>query len=89
MTSLLALVLLVIHSLPGQAITIDNISVVLILIIFLSPVLSAIRRIKFGEFDAEIDPKEVQRIRDAVETQLERSAPLPETVSQPEIEATV
>lgn len=65
MTSLLAFLLLVIHSLPGQKVIVDSTSVILVLIVFLSPFVSAVRKIKFGEFEAEIDPKEVQRIRDS------------------------
>ncbi len=89
MISLLALLLLVIHSLPGHSILVDNTSVILVLIIFLSPFLSAIRRIKFGEFEAEIDPKEVRRIKNEVESQLADTSPPPETALRSEIESTV
>jgi len=69
-TSLVALFLLVAHSLSLDKINVDNISIILILIILLSPFISAIKKIKYGEFEAEIDPKEVQKIRDEIEGKL-------------------
>lgn len=89
MTLLLALALLVIHSLPGQKVVVDSTSVVLVLVIFISPLLSAIRRIKFGEFEAEIDPKEIRRIKDEVESQLADTPPHPRTLPEAQIESTV
>jgi len=87
-TAILALILLIIHSLPGQRIVVDSTSVILILVILISPFLSAIRKIKFGDFEAEIDPKEVERIRNNVDAQLEESKAT-ETGPTPEIETTV
>ena len=69
-TSLLALAMLIAHSLPYKKITVDNTSIILLFVIFLSPFISAIKKVKFGDFEAEIDPKEVQRIKEDVETKL-------------------
>ncbi|MGD0786269.1 MAG: DUF4145 domain-containing protein [Sedimentisphaerales bacterium] len=87
-TAVLALLLLIIHGLPGQKIVIDNTSVVLFIIILFSPFLSAIRKIKFGDFEAEIDPKEVEKIRSDVDTQLDESE-TPDTAPVQGIETTV
>lgn len=88
LTAVLALLLLIIHSLPGQKVVVDNTSVVLVIIILLSPFLPAIRKIKFGDFEAEIDTKEVEKIRSDVDTQLDESG-APDTAPAPEIETTV
>jgi hypothetical protein len=69
-TALVALFLLVAHSLSLDKINVDNTSIILILIILLSPFISAIKKIKYGEFEAEIDPKEVQKIKDEIESKL-------------------
>lgn len=70
MISFLSFILLVLHSFPCQPIVVDNTSLVLVIIILISPFLSAIRKIKFGDFEAEIDPEEVSRIRDDVDIKL-------------------
>jgi hypothetical protein len=62
----IALVMLIAHTQPYKPIKVDHISVILLLVVFLSPFLSAIKKIKIGDFEAEIDPTEVQRIRDDV-----------------------
>lgn len=88
LTAFLALLLLIIHSLPGHKVVVDNTSVVLVIIILLSPFLPAIRKIKFGDFEAEIDPKEVEKIRSDVDTQLDEGG-VPDTAPVPEIETTI
>jgi len=70
LTFLLALILLVLHSLGLDDVQVDTTSVILLVIILLSPFASAIRKIKIGDFEAEIDPKEVKRITDEVVTEL-------------------
>lgn len=86
-TLLLALGMLLAHSFSLDTVRIDNTSVVLLLVIFLSPFISAIKKIKVGEFEAEIDSKEVQKIKEDVETQL----PEPESGDEPvpEIQNTI
>jgi len=71
-TLLLGFLLLVAHTFSFEMIKVDNTSIIILLVIFLSPFISAITKIKFGEFEAEIDPKEVQKIKDEVSTQVSK-----------------
>lgn len=69
------LALLVCHSLQIARITVDSTSLVLLALILLSPFVAAIKRIKIGEFEAEIDPAEVKRVTEEVASKLpEREA---------------
>jgi len=70
LTLCLAIFLLIAHTFLFENINVDNISVTLLVVIFLSPFISSIRKIKFGDFEAEIDPKEVRKIKEGVEAQL-------------------
>lgn len=74
LTLILALLMLIAHTLGFDSLKIDSTSIILLLVILLSPFLSGIRKIRFGEFEAEIDPKEIQKIKDEV------SAYLPEAI---------
>jgi hypothetical protein len=65
-TLAVALILLIAHTISYTPVKVDHISVILLLVIFLSPFISAIKKIKIGDFEAEIDPTEVQKIRDEV-----------------------
>lgn len=65
--------MLIAHTLSFQPIKIDNTSIILLLVILLSPFISAITKIKIGDFEAEIDPKEVKRIREEVSAQITES----------------
>ena len=65
-TLLLGLGMLVAHTLSFEKVKVDNTSIILLLVILLSPFISAITRIKYGDFEAEIDPKEVQKIKTEV-----------------------
>jgi len=69
-TLLLALVFLVSHALAFDKIKVDNTTIILLLVILISPFISAIKKIKFGDFEAEIDPKEVRRIKEDVEAKM-------------------
>lgn len=66
----LALAFLVSHALSLDRIKVDNTTIILLLVILISPFVSAIKKIKFGEFEAEIDPKEVRRVKENVETKM-------------------
>jgi hypothetical protein len=68
-TTLLALCLLVAHTFPNDKFHVDSTSVILLIIVFISPFISAIRKIKYGDFEAEIDPKEVDKIKNEIEGQ--------------------
>ncbi|MCD6311535.1 MAG: DUF4145 domain-containing protein [Elusimicrobia bacterium] len=67
---MLALVFLVSHALSLGNIKVDNTTIILLMVIMISPFVSAIKKIKFGDFEAEIDPEEVRRIKEEVETKM-------------------
>jgi hypothetical protein len=79
-TLAVALILLIAHTIPYNPVKVDHVSVILLLVIFLSPFISAIKKIKIGDFEAEIDPNEVQKIRDEVSkvADTDRAEQLPE-----------
>jgi len=64
--SVLATILLVFHIVWPNVIKIDATAVALLIIILLSPYLSLIKRIKIGEFEAEIDRSQVDKVENAV-----------------------
>jgi len=86
-TFIIALILLVLHSFSVTVISVDTTSIFLLLILLISPFVSSIKKLKFGDFEAEIDPKEVKRLRDSAETGLSQTKP--ETENLPEIRKTV
>jgi len=67
---LAALGLLVAHSFGVQRINVDNTSLILLLIILASPFVAAIKKIKIGEFEAEIQADEVKRVAQQAESAL-------------------
>lgn len=67
---MLALAFLVSHALSLDKIKVDNTTIILLLVILVSPFVSAIKKIKFGDFEAEIDPKEVRRVKEDVEAKM-------------------
>lgn len=69
-TFILAVILLASHSLSLDKLKVDNTTIVLLLVLLVSPFVSAIKKIKFGEFEAEIDPKEVRRVKEEVEARI-------------------
>lgn len=60
---LIALILLVSHLLAWERITIDSTTLILLAILLLSPFIEQIRRIRVGEFEAEIAPTEVKKVK--------------------------
>ena len=70
--------LLIAHTFGVAAISVDTTSILLIALMLISPFASAIRKIKLGGFEAEIDPQEVRRIADSAEAQLAQETPKPE-----------
>lgn len=81
-----AVILLVAHSFRFP-LEIDNTSIFLLIVMLLSPFVSTVRKLKFGDFEAEIDPKEVTRVREDAERGLAQNPTPPE--SAPEISRTV
>ena len=69
-TFILAVILLVSHTLSLDKLKVDNTSIVLLLVLLISPFVSAVKKIKFGDFEAEIDPKEVRRLKEDVDAKV-------------------
>lgn len=62
-----ALLLLVLHTTRVSAIRVDNTSVLLLIIAIACLLAPWLTKIRFGEFEAEIGPKEVERLKETVE----------------------
>ncbi len=54
--------LLVAHTLQWTRLTVDNVTLALVGILFAIPFFESIKKIRFGEFEAEIAPKEVAAV---------------------------
>jgi hypothetical protein len=87
-TLVLALIMLVAHTASFEFMKVDNISIILLVVMLLSPFTTAITKIKFGDFEAEVSPEEVRKIKDQFEARTKDSDKL-EKVSEPEIERTI
>ena len=85
-TILLGIGMLAAHTFSFDKVKVDNTSIILLLVILLSPFISAITRIKYGDFEAEIDPKEVQKIKNEVSAQAIKAH---EPAQNSEIEQTI
>ena len=72
-TLLLALAMLIAHTVSLDIVKVDNISIILLVVILLSPFAPAITKIKIGEFEAEVNPEEVRRIKDKVSAQVKET----------------
>jgi hypothetical protein len=72
-TFLIALALLIIHSFGIKPIKVDNTSIILLILLLISPFISTIKRIKFGDFEAEIDSQEVKKLKEDVEKKIAES----------------
>jgi len=68
---IIAFILLVIHSFNVKSINVDSTSILLLIIMLISPFILAIKKIKYGDFEAEIDSHEVQKIKDNVEKNID------------------
>lgn len=64
----IALVLLILHTLQIATFKIDEITIFLLVVILLSPFVLQIKKIKYGDFEAEIDSKEIQKLKNNFET---------------------
>lgn len=61
------------HSLQLATVTVDTTSLALLALVLLSPFVAAIKRIKIGDFEAEIDPEEVKRVTEEVASKVPES----------------
>jgi hypothetical protein len=82
---IVAVVMLVAHGFGVRRFVVDNTSLVLLILVLLSPFVAAIKKIKIGEFEAEIEPEEVRRAA----RQAEKAVPEPSLndTSEPESRA--
>lgn len=67
-TFILSLILLGVHSFNLITVQVDSTSILLLIIILISPFVTTIKKIKYGDFEAEIDSKEIQKIKSDVES---------------------
>lgn len=58
----IAFTLLVIHLLEWERIAVDSTTLILLAILLISPFIEQVRRIRVGEFEAEIAPTEVKKV---------------------------
>lgn len=65
---ILSLVLLIIHSFGIKELKVDSTSILLLALILTSPFISVIKKIKYGDFEAEIDSKEIKNIKSSIES---------------------
>lgn len=63
----LAMLLLVLHTIGVSAIKVDNTSILLLIITIVCLLAPYLTKIRFGEFEAEIGSKEVERLKETVE----------------------
>lgn len=84
---MVALLLLVSHTFQMIKLSVDSTSILLLALMLVSPFMAAIKKIKFGDFEAEIDAKEVRRIKEQTEAALEPKVLQTERI--PEIHITV
>jgi hypothetical protein len=62
-----AIALAVTHMFWSSDVRIDGVTIALLAVVLLSPYLSLMRRIRFGEFEAEIAPRDIREVRQRVE----------------------
>lgn len=60
------ILLILVHGLFDSYFKIDNITLVLLVILFVIPYFPLIRKIKFGDFEAEITRQEIEEVKDKV-----------------------
>lgn len=75
---LVALVLLISHTVGWEQITVDNTTLLLLALLLVSPFIEQLRKIKVGEIEAEIAPIEVEKVKSEVDESLG-----PEKVPEP------
>lgn len=67
---LIALALFISHVLGWKQITVDTTTLLLLALLLVSPFIEQLRKIKVGEFEAEIAPNEVEKIKTEVDKHL-------------------
>lgn len=64
--SALALLLLVIHTFGWGELRVDTTSILLLVLIILAPLSDLIKKVKFGEFEAEIGSREIEKVSESL-----------------------
>ena len=67
---LIALALLISHVVGWTQITVDSTALLLLALLLVSPFIEQLRKIKVGEFEAEIAPNEVEKVKSEVDKRL-------------------
>lgn len=67
---LIALALLISHVVGWKQITVDTTTLLLLALLLVSPFIEQLRKIKVGEFEAEIAPSEVKKVKSEVDKSL-------------------
>lgn len=62
----LAFSLLVIHTFSWGGLRVDSTSILLLVLIVLAPLSDLIKKVKFGEFEAEIGSREIEKVSDSL-----------------------
>jgi hypothetical protein len=83
LVAIFAIGLLVAHSFRFAPITVDTTSLILLGIILLSPFVAGIKKIRIGEFEAEIDPNEVGKVAAEAEKAIAESPPRTQLLTEP------
>ncbi|MFA7170897.1 MAG: hypothetical protein WC180_02805 [Candidatus Paceibacterota bacterium] len=80
----LILALMIIHGLYDSSFKVDNFTIMLVIILILLPYASLIKKIKFGDFEAEITQEEINSIKKKVDEipKNEKEKTVPEIVDQ-------
>lgn len=67
LVSALALLLLVIHTFGWGALRVDSTSIFLLVLIVLAPLSDLIKKVKFGDFEAEIGSTEIKKVSESLD----------------------
>lgn len=63
-----AIFLLIAHSFNVDYLRVDSTSIILLVIALSSPFIASVKKIKYGDFEAEIDSKEIEKIKAEIES---------------------
>lgn len=79
---IVVIILLLLHIFDVGNLNIDNTTILLIIILLLVPFSGSLRKIKFGEFEAEIDAAEVKKIESEVKELPAEEVPAPYEINE-------
>lgn len=85
---LLVLILLASHALSLEWVTVDNTTLLLLILLLLSPFIEKLKKVKWGEFEAEIGSEEVEKVKSEVDRKLGEVAGEVESALPPQVGST-